>query len=93
MAYDLSKILNISLGDWFALKKRELDPSNYEFVGVFAKGFINPDHSQDEHFPKHALAERVPKDALIVTNYSLTELGIMGQYFEANATAVVPKER
>ena len=90
MAISLDKILTISAREWCESNGKSL--KDYKMVGITSSGIIFSDcFSADA--PKERLAQEVPGNAKIVTDYIPPSL--VSSYdnilYEANATALIPK--
>jgi hypothetical protein len=95
MTFPLEKILTVSAGDWIETQTRRGSTTlkNYKMVGVHI-----------EYTEKRALfeifdpivpefAKAVPKNTVVVVNYSFSISGEYGESIVASGTALIPKKK
>jgi hypothetical protein len=91
MAISLDKILTISAEDW--CKSNGVNLWGYDLVGVTSRGEIFSNYFITDS-PKKRLAKETPANAMIVTGYNLSLILKNSEtiLYEANATALIPKD-
>ena len=93
---DLDKILTVSANTFY--ESKGLNKKDYELVGVYTFGIMEPSASNNKVSPKSKFAQKVPEDAIAVTDYRVAIstygyfTGYPNVFYEANGTALIPKK-
>ena len=103
MTIELDKILTDNSENWCKSEKKSLE--DYDQIGVTKPGVITSstnligDKEMQKLAPKRQLAKIVPENAEIVVSYkvalsaSITLKNDVHIFYEANATALIPKKK